>query len=56
MMYVIALLAVCAVVSALLVKKAGRQEWEGALLGLLFGPVGVLVALWMALRQKPASP
>jgi hypothetical protein len=54
-MWVVWLLVICAVIGALLMQVGGRKAWEGALAGLVFGPLGVLVAAWLAFRPKPSA-
>jgi len=55
MVYVVLTLVACAVISAALVRNTGRKAWEGALMGLVFGPMGLVVALAMAFTYKPAT-
>jgi len=55
MVYVVLALVACSVICAALVRNTGRKAWEGALIGLVFGPMGLVVALVMAFTYKPTT-
>lgn len=56
MMYlVVGVLAVCAVLCAALLHSAGQKAWGGAVLGIVLGPLGVALAVWVALAHKPSA-
>lgn len=55
MIYVVVGIAVCAAICAVLLRGAGQNPWGGVLLGLLLGPLGVALAVWIALAHKPTT-
>jgi len=56
MLLFLAAWATCALFGAVLMSVAGKPAWEGALAGVVFGPLGVLVALYVAVRARRAIP
>jgi hypothetical protein len=46
----------CGLLSALAFKASGRSQWQGLALGVVLGPVGLLVAVCMYMTGGPRYP